>query len=69
MDEDRLYHDPALADFYDLENGWDRSPDFVFCKALAEGAGSILDLGCGTGALAVAFQRSFVGMSVAPVVR
>lgn len=23
MDEDRLYHDPALADFYDLENGWD----------------------------------------------
>ncbi len=29
MDEDRLYHDPALADFYDLENGWDRSRDFA----------------------------------------
>ena len=38
MDEDRLYHDPDLADFYDLENGWERSPDFAFCRALADGA-------------------------------
>lgn len=68
MDEDRLYHDPALADFYDLENGWDRSPDFTFCQALADGAGSILDLGCGTGALAVALagNRTVVGVDPAP---
>ena len=68
MDEDRLYHDPALADFYDLENGWDRSPDFAFCKALAAEAASVLDLGCGTGALAVALSggRQVVGVDPAP---
>lgn len=68
MDEDRLYHDPALADFYDLENGWDRSPDFAFCRALADGAESILDLGCGTGELAVALSdgRIVVGVDPAP---
>lgn len=68
MNEDRLYHDPALADFYDLENGWDRSPDFAFCRALAEEAGSVLDLGCGTGELAVALSgdRVIVGVDPAP---
>lgn len=68
MDEDRLYHDPELADFYDLENGWERSPDFACCKALAEGAESVLDLGCGTGALAVALAggRTMVGVDPAP---
>ena len=68
MDEDRLYHDPALADFYDLENGWDRSPDFAFCRALAEEAGSVLDLGCGTGELAVALAagRRVAGVDPAP---
>lgn len=68
MDEDRLYHDPALADFYDLENGWERSPDFAFCKALARDAGSVLDLGCGTGELAVALceGRTVAGVDPAP---
>lgn len=68
MDEDRLYHDPALADFYDLENGWDRSPDFAYCKALAADAASVLDLGCGTGELAVALadRRQVVGVDPAP---
>ena len=68
MDEDRLYHDPALADFYDLENGWERSPDFAYCAAMAEGAASVLDLGCGTGALAVALSggRTVVGIDPAP---
>ena len=68
MDEDRLYHDPALADFYDLENGWERSPDFAFCRALADDAGSILDLGCGTGELAVALSdgRIVGGVDPAP---
>lgn len=48
--EDRLYRDPQLADFYDLENTWGK--DDEFCRSLATGASSILDLGCGTGRLA-----------------
>jgi SAM-dependent methyltransferase len=68
MGEDRLYQDPALADFYDLENGWERSPDFAYCAAMAEGTASVLDLGCGTGALAVALSggRTVVGIDPAP---
>lgn len=66
--EDRLYYDPALADFYDVENGWDRSEDFTFCQALAAEADSVLDLGCGTGELAVALSgnRMVVGVDPAP---
>lgn len=52
MADDPLYRDPDLAAFYDLENGWDRDCDF--CVELAAGAGSVLDLGCGTGLLAAA---------------
>lgn len=68
MDQDRLYHDPDLADFYDLENGWERSPDFTYCRTFAEAAESVLDLGCGTGALAVALSggRRVVGVDPAP---
>lgn len=47
--EDRLYRDPRLAQFYDLENGW--GPDFDYCRDLANSATSVLDLGCGTGEL------------------
>ena len=67
MDDDRLYHDPALADFYDLENGWERSPDFAYCRAFAADAASVLDLGCGTGELAVALagERLVVGVDPA----
>ncbi|HQU67970.1 MAG TPA: methyltransferase domain-containing protein [Albidovulum sp.] len=49
--EDRLYDDAALARFYDLDNGWTADRDF--CLTLAKGCGSVLDLGCGTGALAL----------------
>ncbi|MGL4282006.1 MAG: class I SAM-dependent methyltransferase [Albidovulum sp.] len=49
--EDRLYDDAALARFYDLDNGW--TEDREFCLRLAQGCGSVLDLGCGTGALAL----------------
>ena len=68
MQEDRLYHDPDLADFYDLENGWSRSPDFDYCLSLAQDAASVLDLGCGTGELAVALAegRLVVGVDPAP---
>lgn len=61
LSDDKLYQDPELAGFYDLENGW--APDFDYCFALAAGARSVLDLGCGTGELAarLAEGRSVVG--------
>ena len=46
-DLDRLYHDATLVQFYDHANVWD--DDQEYCRNLAETAGSILDLGCGTG--------------------
>jgi SAM-dependent methyltransferase len=46
-EKDLLYADPALVDFYDIEN--DGRDDFDFCLGMAEHAGSVLDLGCGTG--------------------
>lgn len=51
MAEDRLYRDPVLARFYDLDNGW--TEDREFCLNLAAGCASVLDLGCGTGDLAI----------------
>ncbi|MGK9236133.1 class I SAM-dependent methyltransferase [Inquilinus limosus] len=50
MATDRLYDDPDLASFYDVDNGW--SSDREYCRSLAEGCASVLDLGCGTGWLA-----------------
>jgi len=50
--EDRLYDDPDLVQFYDLENAW--AADSDVCVRLAAGARSVLDLGCGTGQLTVA---------------
>ena len=49
---DALYHDPRLADFYDIDNGW--ADDTRMCLDLAREAGSVLDFGCGTGLLAAA---------------
>lgn len=62
---ERLYHDPELTQFYDLENGWDADMDY--CLALAHDARSILDLGCGTGQLAtgLADRRTVVGVDPA----
>ena len=64
-DEDKLYQDPELAQFYDLENGW--ADDFEYCLQLAETAQSVLDLGCGTGQLAarLAAGRGVVGIDPA----
>lgn len=51
-----LYHNPDLAQFYDLANQW--WIDFDYCTSLASNAASVLDLGCGTGELAVALSQS-----------
>lgn len=63
--EDRLYRDPDLAQFYDLENRW--GPDLDYCLRLAEDARSVLDLGCGTGQLAARLSegRHVVGVDPA----
>lgn len=50
--EDRLYSDPDLVQFYDIENTG--GEDFDYCLALGRQARSVLDLGCGTGQLATA---------------
>ncbi|MBK0399333.1 class I SAM-dependent methyltransferase [Limibaculum sp. M0105] len=52
---DALYDDPALAAFYDLENGW--AEDTRCCLRLAQDAARVLDLGCGTGLLAAAIAE------------
>jgi len=52
--QDRLYRDPDLTRFYDIEN--DGGPDFGFCRVLAQSAGSVLDLGCGTGGFLAALD-------------
>lgn len=50
--DDRLYSDPDLVQFYDIEN--EGGVDLGHCLRLAEGRRSVLDLGCGTGQLAAA---------------
>ncbi len=63
---DYLYGDPELAQFYDLVTDGLRL-DFNYCLQLAEDAHSVLDLGCGTGALAarMADRRTVVGVDPA----
>lgn len=55
MTQDRLYGDPDLASFYDVENAW--SADRDYCRLLAAGRAAVLDLGCGTGSLAAELAR------------
>lgn len=64
--EDRLYQDPDLAQFYDLDNGLGGA-DHEYCVRLAKDAASMLDLGCGTGQLAarLAGDRSVFGVDPA----
>lgn len=52
LEDDPLYRDPTFAQFYDA--GCHPRIDFDYCIALARDATSVLDLGCGTGELAVA---------------
>src|SRR5215472_9390727 len=48
----RLFADPELVQFYDIENGW--ADDDRYCQELAFDKRTVLDLGCGTGRLAAA---------------
>jgi SAM-dependent methyltransferase len=43
------YTDDQIADLYDVLGGWAKSDEFYL--GLAMGAGSVLDVGCGTGML------------------
>jgi ubiquinone/menaquinone biosynthesis C-methylase UbiE len=56
--DDTNYTDPEFVQFYDIENGW--STDRSYCLDLAKDRTSVLDLGCGTGSLAVEIARSGV---------
>jgi SAM-dependent methyltransferase len=55
VEADRLYADPDLVQFYDIENGW--AQDLDYCRNLAEGCASVLDLGCGTGLFAATLAQ------------
>jgi SAM-dependent methyltransferase len=64
----RHYTDPRLVDLYDLENTGRDDTDFYLRLAADLGADRIVDLGCGTGALArdlAAAGREVVGVDPA----
>jgi SAM-dependent methyltransferase len=48
---DRQFTEPSLAALYDLFCAWDRRDDFGFYLPMVMAAGSVLDIGCGTGML------------------
>ena len=65
--QDRLFEDPELVQFYDIENGW--ADDARYCRELARGKKSVLDLGCGTGLCGVQFRdwaRTLTGVDLSP---
>jgi SAM-dependent methyltransferase len=68
MHLDDHYTDPRLAALYDLENSGRDDMDFYLALADEVGAGDVVDLGCGTGVLAVdlaAGGRSVTGIDPA----
>lgn len=58
------YNQPELAVVYDDENGWDASADFYRDLALRSGAGTLLDLGCGTGTVTRGIVAAIGGSGV-----
>ncbi|MEQ8665304.1 MAG: class I SAM-dependent methyltransferase [Rhodospirillales bacterium] len=61
---DRLYRDPELTQFYDLWDPW--NTDMDFCSGLSRDAGSVLDLGCGTGVFLAGLDPTLVRTGVDP---
>ena len=64
LNGDRLYGEPDLAQFYDLEN--EGGSDIDYCISLAANARSVLDLGCGTGQLGAALSEGRIVTGVDP---
>jgi SAM-dependent methyltransferase len=50
---DRIFSEKKLAELYDLFTPWGKSGDDAFYLELVMGAGSVLDVGCGTGTLLI----------------
>lgn len=48
---DHQFADPGLAALYDVLHPGDQRDDFAFCLPLVLSSASVLDVGCGTGAL------------------
>jgi len=48
---DRLFSDAGLAQLYDAFHPWEQRADFAFYLPMVMAADSVLDVGCGTGAL------------------
>ncbi len=63
--ENRLFSDPELAQFYDLDNSWSTA-DLDYCFGLAQGARNVLDLGCGTGLLMSRLANQCMAVGVDP---
>lgn len=56
MTEDLHYHEPRLAEVYDLDNPWGEDTDFYLALASQDSC-HVLDLGCGTGTLCCALAQ------------
>ncbi len=68
MPGEEVYDDPRLASLYDFLNPWTHQDDFYVARARELG-GPVLDVGCGTGLLAVAIAQTgleVVGVEPAP---
>lgn len=55
MMKDKLYQDESLVQFYDYDN--ERTSDYDQYLAIADKVERVLDLGCGTGRLAVELSK------------
>lgn len=63
MSDNALFDTPGLAEIYDAAST--HRDDFAYCAGLAEGANSVLDLGCGTGEFLVSLDCDATGVDPA----